>query len=117
MAKSESKKGIPLSDLVQSIRSDLLREVERRQTEKNWQPMFKIEDVELELNVRFAQELEAGGGVKAYVVDLFYKGKQTNETTHKIKLKLKPLKPLKSNDTVSVATAKADTRLLGSGRR
>ena len=110
MEKPKAKNEILLSTLVHSIRSDLLAEVQRRQTEKDWRPMFKIEDVELELNVRFVDELDVGGGIKTYVVNLFCKGKQTNEMAHKIKLRLKPLK---SNNTVNVAKAKADTRVLG----
>lgn len=49
---------------------------------------FLAKSVELELNIVFKNEKEAGGGIKAWFLDVSGKTKQSNETTHKIKLVL-----------------------------
>jgi hypothetical protein len=49
-----------------------------------------LEHAEVELSIAFKGETEAGGGVKAWVVDLSGKLKETNEVGHKVKLLLKP---------------------------
>jgi hypothetical protein len=90
MAKSSAIHAVQLSDVVRGIRKDLAEEAQRRRNAGE-KAAFAIEDIEVELFVRFGDEVEAGGGVKAYVVDLFTKAKQTSESSHKIKLRIKPI--------------------------
>ena len=123
MAKATVKKQFPLSDVVDGIREDLQQAVLRHENEHGWQPMFKIEDLEVELSVRFAEAIDGGIGVKAFVVDFSTKGQITNETAHKIKFRLKPMEgdfvllgPPENGKDVAEIAAKTPAKK-GSSRR
>jgi hypothetical protein len=78
----------PLSDVVVELRRELL-EAQRKAAEA--QLRFKVEDIELELQVGTAAAGEAGGGVKFWVYEAQAKGSVSRETLHTLRLKLKPL--------------------------
>jgi len=54
---------------------------------------FLTKSVEVELAVVFKTETEGGVGVKAWFLDVSGKGKNVDETTHKVKLVLEPVGP------------------------
>src|ERR1700730_11473817 len=64
---------------------------------------FLARSVEVELAIVFKSEIEGGGGIKAWFLDVSGKGKAADETTHKVKLVLEPVgrdgKPTLVSDT------------------
>ncbi len=78
---------IPLSEMIESLRSELLEAVAAGETS----PLkFEIEDVELELKVVVRREAEGRAGIKFWVVDAGGKGKIGDESVQTFRLKLKP---------------------------
>jgi hypothetical protein len=89
MAKTKVRE-IPLSEAIAAIRKDLLDGVAYRK--KDWKPMFDIEDLEIELQVRLARTVTGKVGAKV-IVEFGLDGARTDESIHKVKVRLKPLKP------------------------
>ena len=83
---------ITLAAAVQEIREQLLKASEGGEGQAI---KFVPEKVEVELEITFSLEMEAGGGVKIWsIIDLSGKAKKGNETTHKVRLELKPVNSL-----------------------
>lgn len=78
-----------------------LAEAQREGTGKDLR--FLTKSVEVELAVVFKTEIEGGVGVKAWFLEVSGKGKEANESTHKVKLVLEPVgpdgKPTQVSDT------------------
>jgi Trypsin-co-occurring domain 2 len=65
---------------------------------------FLTRSIEVELAVVFKTEIEGGVGVKAWFLDISGKAKDSDETSHKVKLVLEPIgrdgKPTQVSDKV-----------------
>jgi len=80
---------VTLAVAIQQLREQL-REAAKGGEEEDLR--FLPESVEVELDVKFSLEMEAGGGLKLWsILDLSGKAKTGDETTHKVKLILKPV--------------------------
>jgi len=81
---------ISLSEMVLSLRSEL----QKAQYQAEGQDLrFRVEDIEIELELAATQEGEAGGKVDFWVYSADLKGKMTDAITQRLKLRLKPLTP------------------------
>jgi hypothetical protein len=81
---------VSLADLIFQLRGDLYRAA--------WQgegkdPRFVVGPVELELTVVVDSSRSAGASAALWVVDVSAQGKQSAQTTHRIKLTLQPVGP------------------------
>jgi hypothetical protein len=80
--------GIPLAQMIQELRREL-QASERASAHEGLR--FKVEGVELELQVGVSREAEGEGGIKFWVVNLGGRYKQGREDVHTFKLKLLPV--------------------------
>ena len=80
--------GVELGKLVDHLRRELFTLNQKAEEE---QLRFGIEEVEMEFHVAVSNEATASAGVKVLVLDLLNaEAKHGKQTTHTIKLKLKP---------------------------
>lgn len=79
--------GIPLSDLIHQLRRELWTSMLTADDEAL---RFKVQSVEVELQVTVSRESEINGGIRFRVVNLGGKYTKTGEDVHTIKLKLLP---------------------------
>jgi hypothetical protein len=71
---------------------DLRRELQRaQQLAQNDRLRFRVEDIELEVQVGVTQEGQAEGGVSFWVYTAKVAGSLAKETVHTLRIKLKPL--------------------------
>lgn len=84
----DKKNGIPLSGMLAELRKELLQ---AQETSKGSDLKFRIDDIEIELQVATTQEGEGGVGIKFWVISADAKGKVAEARTQTLKLKLKPV--------------------------
>jgi hypothetical protein len=84
----ESADKFELADLLIRLRQDLLR-ASRDPATKDLR--FRVEDVELELQLVAARDAKAGGAVKWWVVEANAGGSMSSATTQKLRLKLRAI--------------------------
>ncbi|WNG34256.1 hypothetical protein F0U61_11905 [Archangium violaceum] len=87
MEADRTDRGILLSDLIQQLRRELWTSI---RTADNEALRFKVQSVEVELQVTVSRESEINGGIRFWVVNLGGKYTRTGEDVHTIKLKLLP---------------------------
>jgi len=98
-----------VSEVLEDIHRDLVESAEKRTGD--WNPLFRIEDVEIELHVRVKRDAQMGGGIKAYVVNFGASGSEAEERSHKISVRLKPLSG--KQETVPVGRGTKDPIIRG----
>lgn len=81
---------VRVADAIKALRAEL---EEAQQAGEGKKVRFLARSVEVEFALVLKDEVEAGGGVKAWFVDLSAKGKTSDESSHKIKLVLEPVDP------------------------
>jgi hypothetical protein len=79
---------ITLAQALVSLRKDL--EIARQQA-KNENLQFKVEDIEVELQISSTSEFEGEFGANGWMLSVKGAGKLSDQTSHKIKLKLIPI--------------------------
>ncbi|CAM2064238.1 Trypco2 domain-containing protein [Sulfidibacter corallicola] len=84
---SETETAIPLSNMVQALRSELEKAIEKG---ANQNIRFGIRTIELELKVAVTHDTKAKGGFKFLVVDAGADYNYKKETIQTIKLVLEP---------------------------
>lgn len=83
-----AKSAIPLAKAIQDLRSELLQAV----AEGGGKELrFKLEPIELELNLGMTYNGGANANVKFWVLEIGAKVDAESTTTHKLKLKLNPV--------------------------
>jgi hypothetical protein len=94
-----SKNDIALSDVIVDLRRELLKAQEKG---RDQDLKFRVEDIEVELQVTATKEAGAEGGGKFWVYNAKAQGKLGKQSVQKLKFKLKPEtaddKPLKVKD-------------------
>lgn len=80
---------IPLPALLNQLRDDLLATQEGADKGLT----FRVEEIEVELQITATQETAGGAGVKFWVVDARADLKDADVRSQKLRLKLKPLGP------------------------
>ena len=80
-------KKIELAEMLTDLREELLKA--RRQGEGS-DLRFEIADVELEVKLAATKEAGGGGGVKFWVYNADAKVSASDQSTHRLKLSLKP---------------------------
>jgi hypothetical protein len=79
---------VTVADAIKQLRAQL----EEAQREGEGRELrFVAQSVEVELAIVFKTETEGGAGVKAWFLDVSGKAKSADETTHKVKLVLRPV--------------------------
>jgi len=86
--KADVKEIIPLSEIIDAIRSDLLESDHSKNP--NFKPLFNISGVKIETEVLASNEIEAEGKLKLYAVQMGATGKQLTGTKIKISFDLNP---------------------------
>ncbi len=84
---SEMSNKIGLSEAITVLRKQLIKAQDKGKDEGL---RFKIEDINLELQVVAENEVHADGGVKFWVYNAQAGGKLSSQVMQKISLKLKP---------------------------
>jgi hypothetical protein len=79
---------VTVADAIKELRAQL-EDAQREGTGKDLR--FVARNVEVELAIVFKSAVEAGGGVKAWFLDVSGKNNTADETTHKVKLVLEPV--------------------------
>lgn len=79
---------IPLSAMLAELREELLQ---AQEAGKGSDLKFRIDDIEIELQVVTTQEGEGGVGIKFWVLGADAKGKVAEAKTQTLKLKLRPV--------------------------
>lgn len=78
---------IPLADMLIKLREEL----DKAQCEGNdKRQRFRVESIDLELQVTVSKSTEAGAGIKFWVVNADGKGKLEEGSVQKLRLKLNP---------------------------
>jgi hypothetical protein len=80
---------IGVADAIEKLRVELLRAFQQGEGQD---VQFAITDVDLELSLVVEKEGEGKLGIKWLVVDAGLKGKLSAETTHRVTLKLLPMR-------------------------
>jgi hypothetical protein len=88
--KSPGTHEIPLSEMIQTLRKELRDSIDSSGDEGL---RFRVESIELDLNVTVASSTEGGGGVKFWVLNADAKRKVSSDNVHTFKLKLQPVVP------------------------
>jgi hypothetical protein len=81
--------GIGIAEGIEELRAELSKSLALSR-DKDIQ--FVVDDVDLELELAVTKEGEAGGKVNWWVLEVDARGKATSEATHRVKLKLLPVK-------------------------
>ncbi|MER5383229.1 trypco2 family protein [Streptomyces sp. NPDC002688] len=76
---------VGLVEAIRSLRNEL---IDAMTEAKDEQIRFRVESVDLELNVAVEKKAEAGGGVKFWVASIGGKGSHSSTATHTLKLHL-----------------------------
>lgn len=90
MERDMAEPGIPLSDLIDAVRSELEIAASKAQGE---QLQFEVQDVKLEVDVTTTGTREAEGGVKVWVLTIGAKGSTANTATQRVTLSLAAVSP------------------------
>ena len=81
------KKKIPLADMIVALRKELLQAQQKGADEDL---RFRVEDVEMEVQVTVSTDAQTQAGFDFWVIDAKTKAKVSAQSLHKIKLKLTP---------------------------
>ena len=84
----EQRPGIPLSKAIQDLRAELLQAVAEGEGKDL---RFRLQPIELELQLAVTWSGEANAGVKFWVIELGGKGSAEQASTQKLKLMLDPI--------------------------
>ena len=87
-ADDKLESGIPLAKAISDLRAELLTAMSEG---KNQDLRFKLDPVELELNVGMTYKGGVNAGVKFWVMELGAKGEIERAGNHKLKLRLAPV--------------------------
>jgi hypothetical protein len=79
---------IPLAKAIEDLRSELLTAMRKGLGQEL---QFRLQPIELELEVAVTWDGEATSGIKFWVVELGAKGTYENASTHRLKLVLEPV--------------------------
>lgn len=82
------ERNIPLSEMIQTLRNELHASFYEGRDQGL---RFRVESIELELQIAVSRETEGGGGIKFWVVEASGKHKVTAADHHTFKLKLQPV--------------------------
>lgn len=107
MAMDPMSEDIPLASMIQALRREL--QASEGTAEKEGL-RFKVEGVELELQVAVSREAGGQGGIKFWVVNLEGKYAQTRQDVHTFKLKLLPVSGPQRGDVLVGDTSKEKGR-------
>ena len=94
------KRDIGLSEMVLALRQELLQ---AQQQGENMDLKFKVEDIDLEVEVLTTMEGTGKGGVKFWVCNAEAQAKFAKAKTHKLRLKLKPLSGTNPSGTLEIS--------------
>lgn len=91
MRKKESKEGqeIGIGAALAALNSELWASAEKRTDD--WQPLFRVKEARVELQVMASKSVDAQGGVNFHVVSIGAKGTESELLTHKVIVTLEPL--------------------------
>jgi hypothetical protein len=78
-----------LSELISAVKADLLKSTRNRSDD--FEALFQIEEVNIETEVTAERKIGAGGKTELIVATISADGEQTNQTKHKISIKLRLL--------------------------
>lgn len=81
-------KNIPLSEMVESLRQELAVAIAKGSGQA---VKFEVERAEVEVELVAKRSAEAGGGVKFWVISAEGKAALAEETSHRLKLSLRPV--------------------------
>jgi hypothetical protein len=79
---------IPLAQAIEDLRSELLNAM-RKGVGQELQ--FRLQPIELELEIAVTWDGEANSGIKFWIVELGAKGTYESASTHRLKLVLEPV--------------------------
>jgi Trypsin-co-occurring domain 2 len=79
---------IPLAEVIQSLRSELMDAMRVGSVEEL---KFGVGPVDMEFQLDVTKEVEAGTGVKFWVINADAKGSYTSASTQRVKLTLTPV--------------------------
>jgi hypothetical protein len=79
---------IPLANAIGDLRAELLNALEEG---RGKQLQFRLQPIELQLQIAVTRDAEGSGGVKFWVIELGGKGSYENAFTHTLKLTLEPV--------------------------
>lgn len=85
---SDGAAGIPLAEMIQTLRRELSASMAAA---RNEQLRFRVDDVDLELQVTVTREGEGGGRVRFWVIELDGGAKVSRSDVHTFRLTLKPV--------------------------
>jgi hypothetical protein len=78
---------IPLADAISALRQEIIAAAE---SGRGKQVRFKVESLELELQVAASKEAGVDGGIRFWVISIGGKTAKTTERTHSVKISLVP---------------------------
>lgn len=85
---ADAAAGIPLAEMIQTLRRELSASMATARSEEL---RFRVEDVQLELQVTVSREGEGGGKVRFLVIEFDAGGKVSRTDVHTFRLTLKPV--------------------------
>jgi hypothetical protein len=86
---SDEKLG--LAEVIAQVRHELTRSIAMGNSHSAvW---FDYQNVEVEFEIAVAKEAGGGGGVNVWVISAQGQAKQSNTTTHRVKVSMKPFSP------------------------
>jgi hypothetical protein len=88
MTQSGDRPGVPLAKMIQDLRTELLTAVAEGEGKEL---RFKLQPIELDLELALTWTGEANGGVKFWVVEFSAKGGAEKGMTQRVKLVLDPV--------------------------
>jgi len=80
-------KGIRVSEAINNLRTELTQAIEEGKDEK---VKYKVDAINLELQVEVGHEASAGGGISWWVFSADAKASRTDSRVHTLKLTLQP---------------------------
>ena len=86
---------LPLANAIDEIRSELIRAMKLGEGKEL---QFRIQPIELEMNIVASSEASATGGIKFWVLNFDGTANATNSTVHRLKVILEPVATDSSSD-------------------
>jgi hypothetical protein len=80
-----SETSIPLSDLIEAVRSEL-ETAAAQAKERSLQ--FEVDNIELDVEIATTGTREAAGGIKVWVLSVGAKASKASSSSHRVKLSL-----------------------------
>ena len=81
---------VTIADAIKQLRAQLIEAIREGEGKS---VRFLPKSVEVELTMVLKSQVDGGGGIKAWFVDVSVKGSTGNEATHKVKLTLDVVGP------------------------